>query len=951
MIHINKVIITACLGLLWAFMPAMAQDENAEEDSNINSEGVVLGAEENNKFGLNDEIDLGFIKRSKKEVVGAASYVNPPDLLQYDQSQYVPYAILGRITGLQGSNSIRGLDGALVVIDGIPGRIADLINMEEVEQITVLKDANAVALYGSMARNGVILITTKRGVVGKNKMNVVVNAGVRDPIVMPNYLGAANYMELFNEAKLNDKRTTGLYTNDQIDSTRLGLNPYKYPDVDFASDEYIKPLTYYVSALADFRGGTENTKYYINMGYQHDESIYKLDNETGYDQFNVRANIDFKINDWIRSSLDVVGMIGSSKRAHANLLEANASFRPNMYSPTLPISMMNLENEQLKGMVDAANKYNGHILGVSQTFSDYTPYASAVAEGYQRNRTRISQVNNQIDFDLSGITEGLSAKTYLSFDFYNQYTASVSNQYATYEPEWDGNTIIGLKKFGEDSKDQVESVETNFFGVRYGFYGLINYEKQIKENHNINVSFIGFANQTEWKDQLQPGKNAHLALNFSYSYKNKLLADFSGAYSNSVKLAEGNRGAFSPTLGLAYILSEESFLDNSSWLNYFKLRGSFGLINSDLGINDYYLYNSEYARGNNWYAWADNYNEQSTIIQKGVNEDLSNEVREDINIGFEAILIDNIWLEANYFKTDMDKQVTQLTTPYPSYYNAFRPYGNFNTDTYSGVELGANYKFSSGKFGGNIGARYLYSTSERTKVDEKYNYEYLYRQGTPADAIWGLEDLGFYSENDFEVDEENGGIKLVEGLPVPDFSASGGLQPGDLKYVDQNNDGKIDGQDSVQIGRWRAPHFYSGEIALTYDRFTLFVLMTGETGSQGVKSNSYFRVQGQDKYSEVVLRRWTPETAESATFPRLGSEENTNNFGPTSTFWLYDASHFTIQRAQLTYEVPQQFVDSFSVYAACSNLATFGPNTDIMQLRVGSEPNYRYYTLGLRMKF
>ncbi len=959
MIHINKKIITVCLGMLWALLPVMAQDVNTATDSNLNPDGIESESEEESyKFGLDEEVDLGFIKKNKKGVVGAASFVNPTEILRYDQSQYVPDAISGRITGLQWGNSVRGMGDALVVIDGIPGRSMDLITMEEVEQITVLKDANAVALYGSMARNGVIVVTTKRGVVGKNKMNVVVNAGMRDPIIMPNYLGSADYMEYYNEASLNDGTAAENlpYSQELIDATRSGSNPYKYPDVDFGSDEYIKPLTYYVNALTNFRGGTENTKYFINLGYNYNESIYKLDNETGNHRFNVRANIDFKINDWIKSTLDVMGMVGASKNAHTQLLEANATFRPNLYSPTLPLSMMDEQNEALMGMVDAASKYNGHILGVSQAFQGTTPYANAIAGGYRKDMTRISQVNNQIDFDLSGITEGLTARTYLSFDFYNQYGLSIDNQFATYEPVWTDNTIVDLNKFGQDQKDQEEGVNTNIFGIRYGFYGLINYEKQINDDHDINVTFLGFANQTEWKDLVQPLKFAHLGLNFSYAFKNKILADFSGAYSNSVKLAEGHRGAFSPTFGLAYVLTEESFMENVSWLNYLKLRGSYGLINSDLGINadalgvdsEYFLYDSEYARAGSWYGWADTYNEQSTVILKGQNDDLENELRDDINFGFEAIMFDNLWIEANYFKTAFDNKLTRLSTPYPDYYSSFRPYGNYNTDTYTGFEIGAAYMISSGKFGANIGVRYLYTDSERTKVDEKYENAYQYRKGTSVDAIWGLEDLGFYSESDFNEDGT-----LIESLPTPSW---GTVQPGDLKYADQNNDAIVDSRDQVQIGRWRAPHNFSSDLTFTYGRLALFVLMSGEMGSEGNKREedrfgSYFTVQGQDKYSEVVEGRWTPQTASSATFPRLSTQDNQNNFSQTSTFWLYDQAYFAINRAQLTYEMPQQFVDSFSIYAACSNVATFGPNADIRQLRIGTEPNYRYYTLGLRMKF
>nr|WKN37354.1 SusC/RagA family TonB-linked outer membrane protein [Tunicatimonas sp. TK19036] len=927
------------------------------DDDESQGETVVL---ESNSTSLlaNDTIDLGFTEKSRKDIVGSVSAIRPESYLQYDNTQWVRDALLGRITGLSGSDNIRGLMGsAMIVVDGIPGRSIDLLNSEEIEQITVLKDANAVAQYGAMGRNGVIVVTTKRGSSKFRRANVIVNYGVREPIALPRYLGSADYMQLYNEARLNDGLDSA-FSQQQISNFRNSTNPYRYPDVDFYSSEYLKLRTSYTNVLAEFSGGSENTQYYVNLGYNNIGSLVRLNPEAnaGSNRFNVRGNIDFKVNDFISSSLDVVSIISSTKTAQSDLLLQGTTRKPHIFAPLLPVSMIDtLRNETLSGQVRAANMYNGSLLGGSQAFQDNTPIANVLAGGYQEYISRVTQVNNSINFDLSKVAEGLSAKTYISFDFYNTYALSVNNTFSIYEPTWSNDTIVALNRLGDqDQKDLTENAETQGFVTRYGFYGMLNYDKQIAEKHSLNASLIGFANNMYFREQAQPQKNAHVALQASYNYDDKLLLDFSSAYVNSVKLPEGNRAKFSPTVGLAYILSEEDFINNANWLNYLKLRASAGTINSDLGIWDYFLYREVYAQNGGGYGWADGFSNQATRIQQGQNNDFGYEQRKDINIGFEAILFNRLWVEMNAFQIDIDNQVTRLNNQYPSYYEDFMPYSNYNLDRFKGVEFGLNYSEYFGQVKADIGARVMYANSDRIRVDEKYDDAYQNRQGNPIDAYWGLEDQGFYATDDFN---EDGSLK--DGMPAP---AYGDVQPGDIKYQDQNNDGVVNDQDEVNIGRWRAPWTYSTNMRFEYKGLSLFVLGVGETGSQSILNNNptgnygdYYWVDGNDKYSEVVLNRWTPETAQTATFPRLSSQQNNNNFR-NSTFWLYNNSFFRIQRAQLTYQLPNTWVNNInmehiSVYVAGSNLLEFAKNKDERQLIIGSEPMYRYFSVGLRAKF
>ena len=925
-----------------------------------------------------DTIKMGVVTKSVREITSAISKINPKERLLFDNTQFLRNYINGLTLGVRGSENIRGIGSAIFVIDGVIGRDPNILNMEEVDQIAVLKDANAIALYGSQARNGVIVINTKRGKVNRKEVNVNVLSGFRTPVSLPNYLGSADYMTLYNEALTNDGVALDdgrRFSTERIQNTRNGLNPFEYPDVDYYSSQFIRPVTSFTNVITEFSGGNEKNQYYVNVGLNINDAWVNINDDinAGSNRFNVRGNIDFKVNDWITSSLDGIAVISSTRASRANLLSEATTIKPNAYSPFLPVNFVDTSDPTVAGQLQSARIFNGMLLGTSQEFKENAPVALAIAGGYRNTVFRSTQFNNTINFDLDKVAKGLSAKTYLSFDFYDSYNLSINNQFKAYAPEWSGNKIANFgvnnddplnpitdnsRIFGEDRKDLTETVTTNGFVQRFGFYGLVNYERVFAENHSLNTTLLAYYNSESRNNVIQNDVDAHVGFQVSYDYKKKIFADFSGAYVNSIKLPKGNRGGLSPTLGVAYILSEEPFLKDSKFVNYLKLKASGGVIKSDRGIDGYYLYDSNYSNGGN-FNWGDGFSNQRQSISQGSNQNLTFEERIDLNLGVETYLMNSLWIEANVFRTELDKQVAFLQAQYPSYYNDnnddFRPLDNFNKDLYSGFELGVNYNKNFGDFSITAGANVLYSQTEALKRSEANEFAYLNRVGKELGTIFGLEDQGFYQEADFDVDG-NGNYVLKAGLPVPSF---GNVQPGDLKYKNQNNDNVIDNDDRVAIGNSRSPWTYAVNLNFQYKRFNFFVLGTGQSGASGNKLNNnfndYYAVNGNVKYSEVVRGRWTPQTANTATFPRLSTQTNQNNFR-TSSFWLYDNSYFTINRAQLTYEFDDNVVQKlglkdFSMNLSGTNLLEISKNRDIRQLRIGSNPMTRAITLGLRMSF
>nr|WP_319509518.1 SusC/RagA family TonB-linked outer membrane protein [uncultured Draconibacterium sp.] len=905
-----------------------------------------------------DEINMGVATRDRRDMVGSVSSVNTKDRLSYDNTQFVRDYIAGLTTGVRGSSDIRGIGEALFVIDGVFGRDPNLLNMDEVEQITVLKDANAVALYGSQGRNGVIIINTKRGKTNKKEVKVNVRSGIKTALALPNYLDAATSMEFRNEAFTNDGIDPSVvgFSQEQIQNTRNGLNPIEYPDVDLY--DFVQSYVNTHNVITEFSGGNDKSKYYVNVGWLYNEDWVDINEDinAGSNRFNVRGNIDFRVNDWITSSIDGVAILNYSKSPRANLLSAATTFIPYDYAPLLPVSSFDLENNpDLETVLAGATIFDGNLLGTAQQYGVDAPVAKSIAGGYQNQVSRVTQFNNAINFDLSRITEGLSAKTYLSFDFYDAYTTSISNEYRTYAPTWENGKITALQDFGQDRRDLSENVSSNGFTSRIGMYALVNYVKTFADDHSINSTFLGYYNQEKRDGAVQADKDSHLGLQVTYDFKKKLFVDFSGAYAHSLKLAEGNRGGFSPTVGLGYILSEESFLRDVDFINYLKLKASGGIIKSDRGISGYYLYDENYSDGAS-FTWGDGvYSNRKQKISQGANPDLGYEERIDLNIGFESYLMNSLWVEANYFRTELDKQLVFLADQYPSYYNTFRPYDNFNANLYTGFELGLNYKKTINDFSIGVGANVLYSQTEASKRSETNEFDYQNRQGLEVSSIFGYEDLGFYSESDFTADAD-GKLVLNDNLPVPNF---GDVQPGDIRYADQNGDNIIDQDDQVAIGQNASPWTYGVNLNLKYKGFNLFVLGTGQTGGSGNKLsstfNNYYTPNGTDKYSEEVSGRWTSETANTATFPRLSSGNNQNNFR-TSSFWLYDNSFFRINRAQLTYEFTDTLCDKIgieglSVNVQGTNLFEVGENKDIRQLNIGGNPQARTYIAGVRVSF
>lgn len=930
-------------------------------------------------LGDNDDVNIAFGKVKMKNLANAVSVINPDEILKYDNVQGITEALSGRVPGLLYGQNIRGYatgmttTSAMYIVDGLP-RDINTINLSEVEQITVLKDLNSSVLYGNGAVNGVIQIKTKRGEAFKNKVNVQGYYGINKPSALPQYLNSSDYMRLYNEAKVNDG-LQALYTDAQI-AAYTNENPYRYPSVDYYSKPWLKDYKTFSRVTTELSGGNNVATYYSNIGWEQNGSLlnFGAGDKGKQNKFNIRGNVDMKINSWIKTSLDAVAVLNSNKGSVNNPLKTGdvgttywtsaATLQPYLFAPLIPISSVVKNDPTVKARKN--DVYGQYLLGGTSTYLT-NPIADGYSGGENENIQRTLSFNNRVDFDLRGLAKGLAFHTNISFDYFTRYDQTIGNQYSVYIPNWRPivDSIASFQpKLGTDARSGSQNINNPYYERRFGFYGMLDYNRSFGL-HQISGALTGYGYKYKVLNDFQGNKNANLGLRFAYSYNNKYMLDFSSNYVNSVKLPKGKNQAFSPTLGLAWVVAADDYASSASIINYLKVRASAGIMNSDMGIDNagvsgFYYYDNSYT-ANGSFAWNEgawsNYGETSIHT---ANPNLGFEKRKDINLGLSAVMLDHqLTLDGNVFYSEYYDQIVQARTQYPSFYysssnSSFIPYTNFESNSYQGVELGLSYKLKIGDFSCIIGANGLYADSKILKKDEIYADKYQYRKGTPIDGRWGLVSEGFFM-NQTDINDHA-------------FQAFGAVKPGDIKYKDQNKDGIVDANDQVMIGRWQAPWSYGLNVKIAFKNLTLFARGNGSMGSDGYLTDNsitnsngggaslpYYWVDGNDKYSTFVLNRWTPATATTATYPRLSSVANPNNF-QSSTFWLYKDNYFTVDRVQLTYDFAEKAISklgmkNLSLFANASNLITFSKFKAYRELKVGSEPNYRSFSLGIKTMF
>lgn len=820
-------------------------------------------AQEESKDSL---VNVAFGKVAQEDLTHAISTVNTSELTKKTANNNSLVGLESFVGGYNGS-SLWG-QGPLVLVDGVP-RSASSVKASEVESISMLKDAAAVVLYGSRAAKGVILITTKRGKDSPMHIDVRANVGVNVPKAYPKYLDADCYMTMYNEACRNDG-IAERYDAGTIYNTAMGTNPYRYPDIDFYSSDYLRKFYTNSDVTGEVYGGNEKTHYYLNFGMNYANSLLKYgESKKAYDMsFNVRGNVDMTLAPWLKATTNAAIIFDNSYQGRGDFWGAASTLRPNWFAPLLPIDMMDPNVAYIQEYITNSNHLIDGKYLLGGTSADTTnPFSELLAAGYTKEKARRFMFDVAVMADLGGLLKGLSFKTAYSVDYTSYYSEAYAEKYAIYEPKWSNvngkDMIIGLTKFNDDTKSTNEYVGKSTYDQTMTFSAQFDYNRTFKTFHNVSATLLGWGYQTQSSadeghesSDYHRTSNVNLGLRASYNYDHKYYADFSGALVHSAKLPEGNRNAFSPSVTLGWRLSKEKFMESVGFVDDLKITASYAKLHQDLDISDYYMYKGYFSDKGGWFQWYDGtVGGNTTGSKRGDNPNLDFITREEVRAGIDATLFNRLLrINANYFTQKTSGLLTQgASTIYPSFFDlgtdlSFLPWINYNEDKRTGFDFSLSANKEIGDFDVTLGFNGMVFSSKASIRDEVANESYLLRQGRALDATYGYVCEGFFQD---QADIEKHAKQTF-----------GTVRPGDLKYKDINGDGVINSDDQIDLGAggWSTSPFTFGlNLTLKYKNFTLFAMGSGQTGAVAFKiiliTGTEVRASSQKSLWDVGLKK------------------------------------------------------------------------------------------------
>ena len=901
------------------------------------------------------KVQLPFRTVQQEDLLGGVSVIDMNDL---NSKAYTTYS-LDMLNNLVGgaSNGIWGISDYLVIVDGMV-RDANNVLPHEIAQITVLKGAAAVVLYGSRAAKGVVQITTKRGEVGDLRIKVTANTGFYVPKSLPTYLGSAEYMSYYNQARINDGNEPS-FSDETIYNYASGKNPYRYANLNMYDDEYLRKAYNRSEAIAEVTAGNDRVKFYSTVGYYRESSLLKVGNhEDDYiSRFFVRGNVDMKLHDLISARTDANVTFYDSYTAKGDWWSNAATLRPNRVAPLITLSYIeDTDPNTLATIMNSNYIIDGkYFFGATQEHQT-NPIADAYAAGDSKFVSRQFQFNTHFDVNLRPILDGLFFRAQYGIDYASTYNQGYNNNYATFAPTWNNysgkDLITSVTQYGKDQKSGNEDISNSAYRYTYNMSFQFDYQKSFAQKHNVFGMIVANAWQTQQNGVYHHKTNVNLGAQLSYNFDHKYYVDFSAAVPYSAKLPEGNRAGFSPTVTLGWRPTKEAFWSENSIFDDLMVTASAGIIMQDIDItdgsgNDYYLYKMILQSGG-WYSWGDLGGLAATEFQRGDNMEMTYVKRKEVNVGLRGSMLNHaLSFDFNFFANKMDGMLARVSSLYPIYFtqtgyptSSIIPFINYNIDDRIGFDFALTGRKKIGEVEAQLGVTGMYFDATAGQRDENYAYDYQTRIGRPLNAIWGLKSDGL-----FQSQEE------IDNAPNQTFAT---VKPGDIRYIDQNGDNAIDSNDEVYLGRADDAFTMGINLTLKWRDFTFFAMGNGSFGGMGLKNSSYYWVNGEGKYSDIVRDAWTPDNP-NATYPRLTATSGDNNFR-NSDYWTYKRDRFELRQVQLSYAVPQSilkgsFIKGLDVFASGYNLLTISKERKVLEMNVGSAPQTRFFNIGFKGTF
>lgn len=828
---------------------------------------------------------------------------------------------------LRGRSSYISGQKMLVFIDGFEADI-NSITSSEVESVTLLKDAAALAIYGARGANGVIQIKTKRGVEGKTKVNIRVQSGVQTPLSTPGVINSEQYAVLYNQACLNDGLAP-LYSEQAIAAYRDGSNPDLYPNVNWKQQmmRSVAPLTV---ADMSFTGGNQIVKYYVLLGVTDNKGFFKgtdpKKNENAnadYTSINIRSNIDVHITKYFSTAFNFAGQVGlksfpGGSTSAYNLLNSAYTVAPNAF----PVKY---ENGRFGGNAAQTN-----------------PVGELLYRGLDKENRRNLQIVFSPKLDMSFLTDGLSLNGSVAYSNYMCEISGKTRNYARYDAE---GALFGV----DEPLTAYENFKTDW--SRINVRGSIDYSRSF-DAHFVDASAFALMDSYREYSERSVVKYVSFGGIATYSYARKYIAQVSLTSTGLDNYYPGHRFGFFPAAALGWVMSEEDWLKESDRVNYLKLRASVGRSGNNQSSGRY-LYSGEYASNGSYLFGTGSTTSGAYGPISIANHALSWEIQDGVDFGIDARFFKGLHVNFDAFYHVRKGIVDQVSSQIPGFvgttYGDILPYTNVGVVASRGFELGLQWEKKVGKdFEWSIGAAAWYAHNTVVEQGEPVRlYEYQYRRGQIVGKPFVLVADGLYAESDFTQEGT-----LVAGLPVPQY---GEVKPGDIKYIDQNKDGVVDVNDGVPVGYSTIPEWnFTFDAGFKWNGLELNFQFYGVANRDiYLNGSSVYSFQNNGSASIMALDSWTPEN-QQASYPRLSTINFSNNYR-TSTYWRRNGSFLRLKDIYLAYDIPfKNTRNAVTVYFNATNVFSvdaMGGFKDPESSAMVAYPLPRTFSLGLKYSF
>jgi len=917
---------------------------------------IVL--EKTNLIDGKNEVSLPYMKTTTNHNVASIYTIKGDELLSYP-SLNILESLAGRIPGLvvqQGNSmpgfetvyvSIRG-ETAVVYVDGLVRSVEDL-SVSEVESVQVLKDFSGRAALGIMGSAPVLWIETKKGHSFQKEMNVSAEYGMSAATAVPEYLNSFDYATLHNKALTSDG-LDAYYNDAALNAYKTGSDPIHYPDIDYRN-QYLKSSTPYTRANINFRGGDEKANYYTMFDYVGSNGFESAGNTISSDRIKMRTNVNIKLLENVKMNVNISGTFKTGRYPNGEYVSSYSNGDVVVYSHAYNIF------NRLSGL-----PANAHPTTVDDKLiiSDDYPINidnDLLYTGYGARTAVNTQNNASLMFDLKKVTEGLSAKANISFDAYNDIQNRKGGTGALYRMD---KTSTGADTLVLIVKEVVTSEETNVYSDIFrrtlGYFTL-NYDRTFG-NHAIvsNATYYQGTFESRGYTGYQPEKMQNASFRGNYTFKSKYIAQADLVYTGSMRLPKGDRFSTYPTVGLGWVASNESFISRIKSINYLKFAASMGVMGTNnfamAGYNSYYLYQTLWQQGGYWRTGAlgtfADATTGFTILQEG-SSDYVLPKTQILNIGVQSSLFNNsLSVDLNYYRNRYYDLISQKQNSIPTIFGSgqFLPATNYGEAVSSGFDAAIQFTRQIGDVHLSLGGNMLYTRGHYVTVDEPSTLEdYRKRAGKDVDEFILFQADGLF-QNQTEIDASN--VTQVWG----------DVKPGDIRYVDYNNDQKIDEKDQFRTGAHAPRLFYGVNLSLGYKRFNLLVIGQGQANGESLLNYNPYIVSSGSKqnYTKPMLDSW-PATND---YPRL-STTSTNNIQP-STFWLINGAYFKVKNVEFSYSLPPLSIQKLKMSAckvfvrgtnlfSVSEFSKYGLDPENTFAGASSYALYQTFTIGLSCKF